>query len=294
MNFKNQMPDTDIQNIENLHRFRHGAMAATFEVFIVHRDAVYASQAAQAAFDELDRIETNLSRFIENSDVSRINSLSKSQPLQIGLSTFECLQISVDMCRQTNGAFDITFGSLHKGNNLPQLDEANHTIELLDDGIKIDLGAIGKGYAVDKMGQLLAEWGIDTTMISAGQSTILPIGVPAELTGWPVTISDPTDYSQVLTNLHLANQAISASGLRKGPHITNPRSGKPAKGKLACWATAKTAAVADALSTAFMVMSNDEIQAFCEMHTDTSALLIRPDKKTELIRLGRWGEIEKV
>ncbi len=66
-------------------------MAATFEIFIVHRDAVYAEQAAWAAFEELDRIEDNLSRFIENSDVSRINSLAANQPLQLGLTAFECL-----------------------------------------------------------------------------------------------------------------------------------------------------------------------------------------------------------
>ena len=274
------MSDPDTQNIENLHRFSHGAMAGIFEIFIVHQDAVYASQAAQAAFDELGRIENNLSRFIENSDVSRINSLGKGRSLQIGLSTFECLQISIEMCRQTNGAFDITLG-----NNSMKLDEINHTIELLDDNIKIDLGAIGKGCAADRMGQLLGEWGIDTAMISAGQSTILPIGIPAGLPGWPVTISNPVD-NQILKKLYLTSKALSASGLQKGSHIANPRTGKSAKGKLACWATAKPAAVADALSTAFMVMSLDEIGVFCESHADTSALIIKPGRKIELIRLG--------
>jgi thiamine biosynthesis lipoprotein len=282
------MPDADIKNIENLHSFNHGAMAATFEIFIIHPDPVYARQAAQAAFAELDRIENNLSRFIENSDVSRINSLRKGQPLQIGLTTFECLQISINMCRQTIGAFDVTLGQNHL-----KLDEASHTIELLSDGIQIDLGAIGKGYAADKMWQLLNEWGLDTAMISAGQSTILPIGIPAGLAGWPVTLSDPSDYSRILTKLYLSNQAISASGLQKGPHIINPRTGKPVKGKHACWATAKTAAAADALSTAFMVMPITEIQAYCQTHTDTSVLIIKSGEKRELTRIGRLLEIEK-
>jgi thiamine biosynthesis lipoprotein len=292
MNSRNQMPDADTQNIENLHRFKHCAMAATFEVFIVHQDAVYARQAAQAVFDELGRIEKNLSRFIENSDVSRINSLIKGRPLQIGLLAFECLQTSIEMCKQTNGAFDITFASTHRGGNLLKLDEDTHTIELLNNGIQIDLGAIGKGYAADKMGQLLAEWGIDTAMISAGQSTILPIDIPSGLPGWPVTLSNPID-NKILKKLYLTNKALSASGLQKGSHITNPLTGKPVKSKLACWATAETAAVADALSTAFMIMPIDEIRTYCEMHSDTSALIMKSGKKRELIRLGCPSEIEK-
>src|SRR5271157_5526290 len=81
--------------IANLSSFKHNAMAATFEIFIVHRDAVYAEQAAWAAFEELDRIENNLSRFMDNSDVSRINALAANQPLQLGPTAFECLATSI-------------------------------------------------------------------------------------------------------------------------------------------------------------------------------------------------------
>jgi thiamine biosynthesis lipoprotein len=293
--------DKDLCGIANLHRFRHGAMAATFDIFIVHADALYAAQAAQAAFSELDHIEADLSKFIENSDVSRINSLGKSHPLQIGLSTFECLQICIEMSEQTKGAFDITFGSSGKGSNLLKFDEPEHTIELLDEGIQLDLGAIGKGYAADKMAQLLGDWSIDTALISAGQSTILPIGVPQGLSGWPLTLSDPADCNRVLAKINLKDCALSASGLQKGPHIINPRRSKPAKGKLAAWATAKTAsagrlmaaASADALSTAFMVMPVKEIRAFCKDNPDTSAFLILPPaKKTStnrIVRLGSWS-----
>ncbi|MGA2171990.1 MAG: FAD:protein FMN transferase [Sedimentisphaerales bacterium] len=285
--------DKDLCGIANLHRFWHAAMAATFEVFVIHQDAVYAEQAAWAAFEELDRLEANLSRFIENSDVSRINSLGPGRPLQIGLDTFECLRISIEMCKQTKGAFDITFGSLHPGSKLMKLNEADHTIELLDDGIQIDLGAIGKGYAADKMGQLLGDWGINTVLISAGQSTIMPIGTPPGLTGWPVTLSDPADCRQLLAKCNLAGRAISASGLQKGPHIIDPRSGMPATGKrLAAWATAQTGAVADALSTAFMVMTAERVRAFCSAHADTSALLVNKKVGGRLLRFGQWDKAD--
>ncbi len=303
--------DKDLCGIANLHRFRHNAMAAPFDVFVVHQDAVYAEQAAWAAFEELDRIESNLSRFIENSDVSRINSLAPGHPLQIGLETFECLQISIEMYKQTSGAFDITFGSSHTGSNLLKLNEDDHTIELQAEGVRIDLGAIGKGYAVDKMGQMLREWSIDTVLISAGQSSILPIGTPPRLLvacrldsrretrrqedksgGWPLTLSDPTDYRRLLARIHLSGQALSASGLSKCPHIINPRSGKPAKARLAAWATTKTAAAADALSTAFMVMSVDKIRIFCSTHPNTAALLVNKKIDGRLLRFGCWDKTD--
>jgi thiamine biosynthesis lipoprotein len=284
--------DKDLCGIPNLRRFRHSAMAAPFDVFVVHQDAVYAEQAAWAAFEKLDRIESNLSRFIENSDVSRINSLAPGHPLQIGLETFECLRISIEMSKQTNGAFDITFGSLHRGGNLLKLNEDDHTVELQTEGVRIDLGAIGKGYAADKMGHLLRDWSIDTALISAGQSSILPLGTPPGLPGWPLTLSDPTDYSRLLARIHLSGRALSASGIRKGPHIINPRSGKPAKARLAAWSAAQTAAAADALSTAFMVMSVDKIRAFCSTHPDTAALLVNKKVGGRLLRFGQWDKAD--
>lgn len=80
-------------------------MATTFEIFIQYDDPLYARQAADAAFHELDRLEGELSRFIENSDVSRLNNLSAGQPLRIDLDTYDCLKLSQQMFRDTNGAF---------------------------------------------------------------------------------------------------------------------------------------------------------------------------------------------
>jgi len=316
-----QQPDTisfekDRCGIANLRSFKHNAMAATFEIFIVHRDAVYAGQAAWAAFEELDRIENSLSRFNENSDVSRINSLAANQPLQLGLSAFECLRRSVEMSVQTKGAFDITIGPLYDcwlnedrtprkpskkdieaalkktGSNLLVLNESEYTVTLRTSDVHIDFGAVGKGYAADKIAQLLGEWGIKTALISAGQSTILPVGTPAGLPGWPLSLSDPADYSRLIAKIHLSGRAISASGLRKGQHIINPRSGKPVA-RPGAWSMAKTAAEADALSTAFMVMPVNAVSSFCDKHKDTSALLVLSGKSKKtggrLLRFGRWG-----
>jgi FAD:protein FMN transferase len=317
-----RQPDTisfekDLCGIANLRNFRHNAMAATFEIFVIHRDAVYAEQAAWAAFEELDRIEGNLSRFIDNSDVSRINSLAAGQPLQVGLSAFECLQRSVEMSMQTKGAFDITIGPLYDcwlnedrtprkpskknldaalkktGNKFIVLNESEHTVTLRTSDVHIDFGAVGKGYAADKIAQLLSEWGIKVALISAGQSTVLPIGVPDGLAGWPISLSDPADYSRLIAKINLSGRAISASGLRKGQHIINPRSGEPVT-RPGAWSMAKTATEADALSTAFMVMPVNAVCSFCEKHRDTSALLVLSGKSKKtggrMLRFGRWGE----
>ena len=152
--------------IAGMKRFSHEAMATTFELLIVHEDERYACQAAVAAFDEVDRLERELSRFIENSDIARINNLPANQPLQLGLDTFECLKIAKRVYAETNGAFDITIGTLlkcwrnddgsprnpsasqidiarmHTGTNLIQLNEAEHTIKLSASRVQVDLGGI--------------------------------------------------------------------------------------------------------------------------------------------------------
>jgi FAD:protein FMN transferase len=310
--------DKEILGIKNLHRFSHPAMNTVFEIFIINDSALYAEQAAWAAFAELDHIENDLSRFNPNSDITRINALGRGQPLQIGLSAFECLKTSIKMSAQTKGAFDITIGSLFEclldeekklrrpsrkeievarertGSNLLKLNQSQHTIKVLSEGIKIDLGAIGKGYAADKIAQLLNQWSIDTALISAGQSTILPIGKPLGFPGWPVTMSDPADYSRILYKIFLSGRAISASGLRKGSHIIDPRGGKPVKSTIAAWSTAKTGAQADALSTAFMVMSANEVRAYCVTHKETNAFLVMPgkNKREDIIKkFGRWDRL---
>ncbi len=299
---ENSLFDENLSGIANLHRFRHDAMAAAFEIFIVHRDAVYAEQAACAAFDELSAIENNLSRFIENSDVSRINSLGIHRPLQIGPAAFDCIRTGIEMYKQTNGAFDITVGSSQNKCSSLKLNESEHTVELLAEDVQLDLGAIGKGYAADKMAQLLNDWDIDTALISAGQSTILPVGKPIDMPGWPITISNPAHNYQLLAKIHLSNKALSASGIKKGLHIINPRSGEPATNMLAAWALSETAstgrltaASADALSTAFMVMTIDEVRVFCDSDTAVAALLLVPGDKntnTKILRFGDWSRAD--
>jgi thiamine biosynthesis lipoprotein len=308
-----------LDSIPGAYRFSHDAMATAFEIIIIHKDATYAQQAAWAAFDELDRLEQQLSRFIENSDISRVNNLTANQPLQIGPAAFECLQLCVALYNQTDGAFDVTIGSLRDcwlsedktmrtpskeqikqarqrtGLHLIKLDEDEHTVQLLTSPLQIDLGGIGKGYAIDQMAKLLGDWSIDTALIQGGCSSVLALGKPNNTKGWHLTLSNPTNRKQTLAHLYLRDRAISGSGLQKGCHIIDPHTARPVEGKIAAWASAPAAVTTDALSTAFMVMSSDQIRQYCLSHPDILAMVVAKDRtgevqKEKILRCGLWEQ----
>lgn len=311
--------NSNCSSIDGMKRFSHEAMATTFEVIIVHEDEHYARQAAIAAFDEVDRLEQELSRFLENSEVTRINSLPADQSLQLGLDAFECLKIAERIYDETKGAFDITIGTLlkcwrnedglarkpspkeidlarlHTGTNLLQLDEAEHTIKLSVSGVQIDLGGIGKGYAVDRVAELLRDWSIDVALISGGYSSVLALDAPPGKKGWPLTLTDPGPSREILARPFLQKAALSGSGVQKGGHIIDPRIVQPVVGRRAAWSSAPDAATADALSTAFMIMGIDEIEKYCSSHPESLAIIIL-DKQNgqvpqEILRFGAWESI---
>lgn len=269
-------------------------MATLFEIFILHEDALYAEQAAYAAFDELDRLEGELSRFLDHSDINRINNHTGKKPVRIGLDAFDCLKICQRICEDTGGAFDPTVGSLMEcwlnpdrsnrnpapeevesararvGMNLLELDEENHTARLKSVPLRIDLGAFGKGYALDKMAILLRDWDISLALLHGGWSSALALDAPPETEGWPVAIGDPFS-GETLRTISLQNRSLSGSGLRKGLHVIDPREGAQVKESCAAWASATSAAVSDALSTAFMVMREEEIENYCQNHPGVRA-----------------------
>jgi len=256
----------------------HNAMATTFEIAIAGAQARYARQAAAEAFAELDRTEARLSRFAEGSDIFRINRLRPGQATFVHHDTLECLRIAEEVRRDTAGAFDVAYASSAPATSPRfELDELSHTVRVLADGVRLDLGGIGKGFALDRLAALLREWDIASALLAASTSTILALDPPpddeggacmvaldlaragpARGTGWVVEFG-PDEAPQ---RLALANRALSVSGTAvKGAHIIDPRTSRPAERRRRAWAVAPTAALADALSTAFMVMSDAEVRA---------------------------------
>jgi FAD:protein FMN transferase len=267
------------RELRDVRRFSHEAMATIFEVHAAHPDAQYAAQAAQAAFDLADRLERELSRFLPNSDIGRINHLERGEGTRVGPSTMECLVIARHMFDLTGGVFDVSIGT---GLSSLDLDVDDFSVRATRRGVRIDLGGIGKGYAVDLMAELLEDWGIEAALVHGGFSSVLALEPPPGREGWPLTLSDPGAPSRVLVRLSARQTALGASGLRKGEHIVHPRTGKPVRGRRAVWAAvprpdaaraaASTvdhprlapAAVADALTTAFMMLDTAGIGALCK------------------------------
>ncbi len=268
-------------------------MATRFEALVIHSDHHYARQAIEAAFAEVDRLEQLLSRYIETSDIARINQIQLGQSTPIGIETYACLAECQQLFNETNGAFDIGAGTLidvwkdqsntHEKSNFVESGITNLTLTsppptaaIENKSITIDLGGYGKGYALDCMAELLREWDIDCALLHSGMSTALALGPPPDEAGWPITISHPQTQT-IFKTLSLSNSALSGSGLQKGQHIIDPRTGRPAEYTQSAWALASSAARSDALSTAFMVMKRDEAEALIEKQTGQQGAVLVSD-----------------
>jgi thiamine biosynthesis lipoprotein len=270
-------------------------MATEFEVIIPESDAdaEYAGQVASALFTEVNRLEEELSRFRPGSDIWRINHLKAGGRCAVGLATRDCLQLAQAVNEETKGAFDITVGPLmdlyrHEDGSIrkPGREEeaaarqkvGMHVFEVdADDFVTVrvdqpvlDLGAVGKGYALDQLVTILGDHGIKNALLNAGDSTQLGLGAKPGEAGWPLNVGNKKSVRLVVND-----RAVSASGFAvKGAHIINPREMKPVPVRSTrVWAVAPTAALSDALSTAFTIMSRKEIDTLCSVYPDVEAYL---------------------
>jgi thiamine biosynthesis lipoprotein len=245
--------------MSEIHQFNHAAMATHFQVRINCDERMYAAQAAQAAFDLVDSLEARLSRYRSNSDISRIGDLAPGEKMRLSEPAFACLQIAERMERATHRAFCATPAALKNQLSLPQwsllLDE--QSILCLSGQLQFDLGAIGKGFALDRMAEMLYQWDCRSFLLISGGSSVLAGDPPAHTPGWSCGLGEDDASQRVL----LTHASLSGSGLAvQGSHILDPRNGRPASRQMRAWALADTAAESDALSTACMVLSEPELE----------------------------------
>ena len=261
---------------------------------------------ASAALDEADRLEELMTIFRETSELTRVNREAHEQPVPTDAELFSLLLQSAELHDATDGAFDITstplsrcWGFLRRDGRLPsdgeiesaranvgmhlvELDADARTVHFRRAGVALNLGSIGKGFALDRMGRFLHRNNVNRALISAGSSSILAIGGSPR--PWDVDLRSMTSGER-LARLRIANGAVGTSGageqffevdgVRYG-HVIDPRTGWPASGVLSASVITSSAAAADALSTAFMIGGTDLAQRYCASNPGVLAL-ITPD-----------------
>jgi len=284
------------------------AMATLFEVLLPF-GSPGAQHAAEAALDLIDELEDQLTVFRDHSEVSRLNGTAALSPVEVENRLFDLLEFAAHITRQTNGAFDIATGTLTKswgfyrregrvptpaeraaamsrtGTRFVVLDRERHTVRFLRSGLEINLGGIGKGYALDRAAELLRrEWGVSSALLHGGSSSVRAIGTPpGHPRGWPVAVRHPWDPDRHLGTLYLADVALGTSAAtfqhfdyngRKLGHVLDPRTGWPAEGVQQVSVLAPTAAEADALSTAFFILGPGPTARFCQSRPDLGVVML--------------------
>jgi len=255
------------------HVLCHEAMGTVFKVHLMCAEPTYARQAASAMWAELDRLEQQLSRFVPSSDINRINRLLPGQSTRVHADTFDCLRTALHVQELTRGAFDVAYASGRATPSQPRfaLDAEEKAVRVLAQRVQLDLGGIGKGFALDRLAAVLADWEIPAALLGAGASTWLACGAPENAAGWTLVLGPEHDLRRV----RLKDGSLSGSGTAvRGEHIIDPRTARPPHVRCRAWAAAPTAAEADALSTAFMILSEPEIRALCRRWPDLWAWLL--------------------
>jgi FAD:protein FMN transferase len=244
--------------MSDIHVSNQYAMATQFQVRIAGEDETYAAQAAQAALALADELESRLSRFRANSEIAQIAQLAPRGTLRLSEPVFSCLALAQRMESATDGAFSVTAAASKTQPAAPQwsLREKAYAIRCDRGRLEFDLGAIGKGFALDRMAEVLREWECPAFLLVGGGSSILAGEPPPGTAGWSCGLGDDRSTPR----FWLSHASLSGSGLAvKGRHILDPRTGGPANRQGRAWALADTAAESDALSTAAMVLSEAEL-----------------------------------
>ena len=261
--------------------FTHEAMNTTFHLRLCETNEATARDMARECCEQLDFLESRLSRFIEDSDISRVNRLRAGETLYLSEPVHQCLLAALDACARTGGLFDITLGSRiehRKSGGLGPVPALTGQLTIHPDvpavtcgapGRQIDLGGIGKGFALDQLKLLLTEWGAAGGLLTAGASSLLAFGPQP----WPVELTGDAESARIA----LSNQSLSASGTAiQGSHIIHPggETAMPAGPCRRVWVAAPTATLAEIWSTALMLVEPDLIADFIAGEATVSAVYL--------------------
>jgi thiamine biosynthesis lipoprotein len=288
---------------------RHEAIMGTnIDVEIWHDDAVKGEAAIDAVMDEMRRIDTLMSHYKPESELSQINARGAKEAVVVDQELFDLIKLSLHFSEITDGAFDITYASVGYLYNyrkhvkpteeqieqaLPGvnyrhliLDEKAHSVKFAQDGMRIDLGGIAKGYAVDRGIGILQARGVQHAVVTAGGDTRIigdRMGRP-----WIVGIRHPDDKSKTVLRLPLVDTAMSTSGDyeryfdengQRYHHIIDPHTGHSASKVRSATILGPTAVQTDGLSKTAFVLGAEKAKEIIERLPDFDGIFVRPDGK---------------
>ena len=304
---------------------RH-AMATRFEI-VLHGDNPVALRAAgEEALEEIDHLEAQLSLFRPSSEIAHLNARAAREPVRVTPPTFALLEHARRLHEESGGAFDITIAPLVRcwgfiggtaaiprpetlaearacvGMHLVELRPADFTVRFARPGVMLDLGAIGKGYAIERAVEFLREAGVTSALLHGGTSTIYGLGHPPDSEAWDIALPNPADPAAVpalpddtptsaqkflkvsLKDASLSVSAVwgrcfEAEGKRFG-HVIDPRTGEPTTNAVLAVVVLPSATETDALSTALLTLG-------LEGHDKIANL--RPGMRTLVVTEGPGG-----
>jgi FAD:protein FMN transferase len=288
---------------------RHEAIMGTnIDVELWHDDAAKGNAAIDAVMDEMRRIDQLMSHYKPQSELSQINARAFKEPVVVDKELFDLIKTSLHFSQITEGAFDITYASVgylydyrkhvkpteqQIQKALPSvnfhnllLDEKTHSVRFEHEGMRIDLGGIAKGYAVDRGIGILQARGVQHAVVTAGGDTRIigdRFGRP-----WIVGIRHPDDKNKVITRIPLVDTAMSTSGDYERffdengvryHHIIDPKTGHSASKVRSATILGPTAMQTDGLSKTAFVLGADKALEIIERLPDFDAIFVRPDGK---------------
>jgi thiamine biosynthesis lipoprotein len=286
-----------------VHQQRY-AMGTMFDVLVYHASKVDAERAAGRALDEVDRLDRILSHFKPDNDLARLVREGRGVFVSVDRDLFEVIQESVRVSRLSAGKFDVTIAPLLKtwkrafaeGRDPSEQEIAAarrcvgyekietrepDSIRFSSDCVEIDLGGIGKGFAVDRATAVLAAAGITRALVNAGSSSIAAIGAPPDRSGWPVSLATGTMLPLRDASISTSQQPTEGLG-----ETLDPQAASPARSRMAVSVVARRATLSDALSTTLLMLSIEEGRTLLSQFGDANAYWVSANGKVEAVYSG--------